>query len=99
MFESSNELEQIKAAADIIAAYREWPDLYDEAQLAKNEVPVFSATFVDDMYVHYALATETAAKIKGCKQFVTNVMYHNAIRANADELIKQLFTLRDDTID
>ncbi|OJD15448.1 hypothetical protein AJ78_04289 [Emergomyces pasteurianus Ep9510] len=99
MFESSNELRQVKEAADIIAAYDEWPDLYDEAQLARNEVPVFSATYVDDMYVHYALASETAAKIKGCKQFVTNVMYHNAIRANADELIKQLFALRDDTID
>ncbi|EER39286.1 prolyl peptidase [Histoplasma capsulatum var. duboisii H88] len=99
MFESSDELGQVKAAADIIAAYSEWPDLYDEAQLAKNEVPVFSATFVDDMYVHYALAAETAAKIKGCKQFITNVMYHNAIRTNADELVKQLFALRDDTID
>ncbi|KAL2374178.1 proline iminopeptidase [Blastomyces gilchristii SLH14081] len=99
MFESSNELRKVKAAADIIAAYDGWPDLYDEVQLAKNEVPVFSATFVDDMYVHYALATETAAKIRGCKQFITNTMYHNAIRANADELIKQLFALRDDTLD
>ncbi|PGH06444.1 hypothetical protein AJ79_06534 [Helicocarpus griseus UAMH5409] len=99
MFEASEELRQVKGAADILAAYDEWPELYDETQLAENEVPVYSATFVDDMYVHYALATETAAKIKNCKQFVTNVMYHNAIRANADELIKQLFALRDDTID
>ncbi|EEH38174.2 proline iminopeptidase [Paracoccidioides lutzii Pb01] len=98
MFESSSELSKIKPASDIIAAYDGWPDLYDEEQLAKNEVPVYSATFVDDMYVHFELATETATKIRNCKQFVTNVMYHNAIRENTDELVKQLFALRDDTI-
>ncbi|KAK2744468.1 hypothetical protein FQN55_006795 [Onygenales sp. PD_40] len=99
MFESSYELGKVREVADIVASLEDWPDLYDEEQLARNEVPVFAATFVEDMYVHYDLATETASKIKNCKQFVTNVMYHNAIRANADEVIKQLFALRDDTID
>lgn len=85
--------------ADALATYKDWPDLYDEAQLARNEVPVYSATFLDDMYVHYDLAMETAAKIRNCKQFITNTMYHNALRANSDELFRQLFALRDDTID
>lgn len=51
------------------------------------------------MYVDYDYSRETAAKIKGCKVFSTNVMYHNAVRDKADEVIKQLFALRDDVID
>jgi hypothetical protein len=83
----------------MLAAYDDWPDLYNEEQLAKNEVPVYAATYIDDMYVHYDLAAETASKIKNCRQFVTNTMYHNALRGCADELMKHLFALRDDSID
>lgn len=99
MFESYTELKQIKEAGDIVASTTDWPGLYDEAQLAKNEVPVYAATYVDDMYVHFEHASNTAAKIKGTKQFITNVMYHNAIRSKSDELFQQLFALRDDTLD
>lgn len=98
-FESSTELKQIKEVAGIVAAYDDWPELYDKEQLAKNEVPVYSATYVDDMYVHYDFAMETAAAIRNCKHFITNTMYHNALRANTEELLKQLFAMRDDTID
>ncbi|KAL4817288.1 Alpha/Beta hydrolase protein [Aspergillus spinulosporus] len=99
MFDSYTELSQIKEAAEILASTTDWPALYDEAQLAKNEVPVYAATYIDDMYVHYDHSQTTAAKIKGIKQFITNVMYHNAIRSKADELFQQLFALRDDVID
>jgi hypothetical protein len=99
MFESYKELKAMEEAARIIASYEGWPRLYDEAQLAKNEVPVYSATYVDDMYVNYAFATETASKIRNCKQFITNTMYHDGIRSKTDELMRQLFALRDDSID
>jgi proline iminopeptidase len=99
MFESYTELQQVKDAADILATTAEWPQLYDEARLVNNEVPVYAATYVEDMYVHFDLASKTAAKINGIKQFITNVMYHNAIRSKADEVMQQLFALRDDTID
>lgn len=99
MFESYSELKQVKDVADILATTQDWPALYDEAQLAKNEVPVYAASYVDDMYVHLDLALSTAAKIKGIKQFITNVMYHDAVRSKSDELMRQLFALRDDTID
>ena len=85
--------------AEIIAKTDDWPELYDKEQLARNEVPVYSATYIDDMYVHYDLARQTAASIKNLKHFITNTMYHNALRANANEVIQQLFALRDDTID
>lgn len=98
-FENSPELAQLREVAELIATTDEWPDLYDKEQLARNEVPVYSATYIDDMYVHYDLAKQTAASIKNCKNFVTNTMYHNALRANAIDVIQQLFALRDDTID
>ena len=99
IFEDYDELRSLKETADILAKIDDWPDLYDEAQLAQNEVPVYSATFVDDMYVDFELAQQTASKIRNCKHFITNAMYHNAITAKYDELLKQLFALRDDAID
>lgn len=98
-FESSTELGQLKEVADILASYNDWPQLYDKEQLARNEVPVYSATYVEDMYVHFSYANETAATIRNCKQFITNTMYHNGLRSDSAELIAQLFALRDDTID
>lgn len=99
MFESYTELKQLKEVADILASTDDWPELYNEAQLAKNEVPVYAASYVDDMYVHLDHSTVTASKIKGCKQFITNTMYHDALRSKSDELMRQLFALRDDTMD
>nr|AJD23149.1 proline iminopeptidase [Onygena corvina] len=98
-FESSQELGQLKEVADIVASYNDWPELYDISQLARNEVPVYSATYVEDMYVHFSYATETAAAIRNCRPFVTNTMYHNGLRSDSAELMGQLFALRDDTID
>lgn len=99
MFESYTELKQVREAADIIAKVDDWPALYDEAQLARNEVPVYAATYFDDMFVHFDLATNTAARINGIKQFITNTMYHDALRSKSGEVMQQLFNLRDDSMD
>lgn len=55
--------------------------------------------YIEDMYVHTDLALDTAKKIKGCKVFTTNVMFHDAIRSRMDEVVKQAFALRDDVFD
>ena len=99
MFESYGELSQIKDAAELLASTKDWPQIYDEEQLARNEVPVYAASYIDDMYVHFEHASRTAAKIKGVKQFITNTMYHDALRSRSDELMRQLFALRDDSFD
>lgn len=99
MFNDYDELRLLLETANILETCCDWPELYDETQLAKNEVPVYSATYIDDMYVHFDLARDTAAKIKNCKMFVTNVLYHDALTQKTDELMKQLFALRDDTVD
>ena len=99
MFEDYAELRQVQKVAEIVAADSQWPALFDEDQLAKNEVPVFAAAYLEDMYVDWKLSMATAKKIKGCKVFATNVMFHDAIRSKMDEVVKQAFALRDDVVD
>jgi len=99
LFEVFPELEKLAPAAKIIAEVSDWPALYDEWQLAKNEVPLYSLTYIDDMYVDYHLAQQTAKLVKNCKQAVTNGMYHNALRSKSADAFKALFALRDDSLD
>jgi pimeloyl-ACP methyl ester carboxylesterase len=94
-----SELKLFWEVADSLAKFDDWPDLYDVDQLKQNNVPVYSATFIDDMYVDFEFAQETARMIKGAKTFVTNMMYHDALRSRTDEVFKNLFALRDDSID
>ncbi|KAK3300944.1 Alpha/Beta hydrolase protein [Chaetomium fimeti] len=94
------ELGRMREAADILAATAEWDeDLYDEAQLRRNEVPVYAVSYVDDMYVDFELARETAGLVKGIKVRETNGWYHDAVRSKADEVFGVLFRMRDDCID
>ncbi len=97
-FDTFPELKRVKEAANLLAEYEDWPALYDEWQLARNEVPVYAATFVDDMYVDFGLVQESVRKIRNCKQYITNTMFHDALRSNTDEVTKALFALRNDTI-
>jgi hypothetical protein len=99
MFDIYPELKKLKGVGEALAQEKDWPMLYDEEQLKKNEVPVYAAVYVDDMYVDYDLSMEAAGKIKGCKTYITNAMYHNALRAKSDDVLKALFALRDDIID
>lgn len=99
LFDAFPELDKLREVADILAEYPRWPRLYDERVLARNEVPFYAATFVDDMYVDFGLAQETASMVKGCRQFITNGMYHDAVRSKTDKVLKELFALRDDPID
>jgi hypothetical protein len=99
MFNSYAELKKLKTVGEMLAKTDDWPQLYDWEQLAKNEVPVYAAVYYDDMYVDFDLSMETARKIKGAKVFTTNAMYHNAIRAKCDEVMKGVWALRDDVID
>jgi hypothetical protein len=99
MLDDYSELIKLKTVGNDLAAFADWPILYDEEQLAKNEVPVYAAVYVDDMYVDYGYSMDTAGKIRGCKTFVTNAMYHDAVRSKMEDVMKNLFALRDDTID
>lgn len=98
-FATYPELVALKDVAEKLAAFKNWPALYSQEQLNKNEVPVYAASYVDDMYVDANFARETAKIVKGTKVFETDVMYHTALRAKSEEVIRQLFSLRDDVLD
>lgn len=98
-FEVYPELKKLREVAHGIAAYDQWTPLYDQEQLRKNEVPVYAAIFVDDMYVDGDLSRETVKLVKGIKVFETNMLYHTALRTHMPELMQALFSLREDTID
>jgi hypothetical protein len=99
MFDTYAELTKLSHVAHMLAAYADWPELYDLNQLSKNEVPVYAAVYMDDMYVDFDLSRDTASKIRGCEIFVTNSLYHNAVRAKVDDVLKGVWALRDDVID
>lgn len=99
MFEDYAELRKVSDVAHRVAADPDWPALFDKKQLAKNEVPVYAVSYAEDMYVDSEFAAETAAKIRGCKVFTTNIFFHDAIRSRMDEVVRQAFALRDDVID
>ncbi|KAK3397601.1 Alpha/Beta hydrolase protein [Sordaria brevicollis] len=98
-FDCYPELKDMKETAELLAQEDEWPQLYDLDQLARNKVPVYAASYVEDMYVDADFARETARLVKGTKVFETNVLYHGAIRAKTEEVLGQLFKLREDTLD
>ena len=99
MFEDYDSLRAMKDTIEILATDSDWPDIYDEVQLAKNEVPVYATPYYDDLYVDFDYSMQTARKIKGAKVFVTNAMYHDALSSKYDEVLQQLFKLRDDVRD
>ncbi|CAD6504301.1 BgTH12-06033 [Blumeria graminis f. sp. triticale] len=99
LFDISPDLKMISDLAEKIASYSDWPELYDKFQLSRNEVPIYAATFIDDMYVDFNLTQRTVQSVKNCKQFITNSMYHNAISSKTTDVVKELFALRDDTLD
>ena len=99
MFDTYPELKKLKEVAQILAHYRDWPDLYDKGQLAQNEVPLYAASFLDDACVDFGLVQQTLEGVSNCKQFVTNTMHHDAIRSRTEDVMKELFALRDDVLD
>lgn len=97
-FETYPELQALCEEAELLANREDWPPLYDQEKLRQNKVPVYAASYVEDMYVDYDFARDTAKLVKA-KTFETNVMYHSALRAKAEEVLQQLFSLRDDVLD
>lgn len=98
-FETYPELAQLADAAQRLAETSDWAPLYDKAVLAENKVPCYAVSYVDDIFVDYKFAEDTARLVNGTKVFATNVIYHNGVRARSEEVLKQIFALREDTVD
>jgi pimeloyl-ACP methyl ester carboxylesterase len=92
MFEDYGGLAELREAAGLLAE-REWPRLYDAAQLAANEVPTAAAVYVDDMYVERRFAEETAAAVRGLRPWITNEYEHNGLRVDGSRILDRLIDL------
>ncbi len=92
MFEEYGALAPLREAAEILAEH-EWPDLYDSARLAENDVPAAAAIYAEDMYVERELSEQTAARIRGLRPWITNEYQHDGLRANGERVLGRLFDL------
>lgn len=98
-FDTYPELIPLKSVANKLAAVDDWTYIYDQEQLAKNDVPVYAAVYIDDLYVDYEYSKDTARLVKGTKTWETNAYYHSGLRTNTEEVLGALFNLRDNVID
>ncbi len=90
MMDEWGSLAPLKAAAQGLAEVDDWPALYDEGRLAKNEVPVAAVVYHDDMFVPADLSLETAAQIRGLDPWVTNEYEHDGLRADGAKIVTRL---------
>lgn len=93
MFEDYAYLKPLQAAGEILAAYADWPRLYDVDVLRANRVPVAALSYYDDMYVEMAFAEETARAVRGLKLWVTNEYEHNGLRADGERVLGRLLDM------
>ena len=93
MFEDYACLQSLAAAADLLAQKSDWPMLYDEEQLAHNQVPCAAIIYDEDMYVERALSVETAARVNLMRTWVTNEYEHNGLRADGARIFDRLLQM------
>jgi pimeloyl-ACP methyl ester carboxylesterase len=93
MFAEVRALRPFQAAAEALAARRSWPELYDPARLAANDVPVAAVQYVDDPYVDLDLALGTADAVGNVQVWVTNEHLHDGLRAAGDVILPRLMDL------
>jgi pimeloyl-ACP methyl ester carboxylesterase len=92
MFSDYRALAPLRDAAHLLAE-REWPRLYDPGVLARNEVPVASAIYAEDMYVERSFSEETASLIAGARPWITNEYQHNGLRVDGARILGRLIDL------
>ncbi len=80
MFEDDPGLRPLADVAHLLAERDDWPALYDRDALARNEVPVYAAVYLDDTYVDVDFSLATAEMIRGARTWVTNELQHDGLR-------------------
>jgi pimeloyl-ACP methyl ester carboxylesterase len=92
MFTQIAALAPLRDAADLLAD-RPWPQLYDPAQLAVNEVPAAAAIYAEDMYVDARFSQQTATMVRGLRPWVTDEHEHDALRIDGAMILDRLISL------
>jgi pimeloyl-ACP methyl ester carboxylesterase len=92
-FQLDPALEPLAECAELLAARKSWPRLYDPAALARCEVPVAAAVYFHDMYVPRELSLPTAAAIRGLRSWVTSEYEHDGLRVSNGAVLDRLIGL------
>jgi hypothetical protein len=93
MFSQFEQLEPLQQAANLIAAKKDWPALYNLEQLAQNKVPVAAAIYSEDMFVEMQYSLETAKQVNNLKYWLTSEYEHNGIRMDGERILDKLISL------
>jgi pimeloyl-ACP methyl ester carboxylesterase len=92
MFQDYQQLAPLGEAAELLAEHT-WPRLYDERQLAANQVPAAAAIYAEDAYVVRLFSEETAGLVKGLRPWVTNEYEHNGLRVDGPRVLGRLLDM------
>ncbi len=79
-FDEIISLRPFRDAAMALHERAEHPELYDRAQLSRNEVPVAAAMYHDDMFVPIEFAEATRDVVPNMHLWITNEFEHDGIR-------------------
>ena len=91
MLDTYQLLQPLKGAAQILAEKSNWPMLYCEINLKKNNVPVAAAVYTHDMYVDREYSMQIADVIDNINVWETKSLEHNALRSNCKKVLDSLF--------
>ena len=92
MFDEFGGLAPLRDAAHLLAQ-RQWPRLYDDDVLRRNEIPTAAAIYVEDIYVERTFSEETAAQIRGIRTWITNEYDHNGLRVDGERILGRLIEM------
>ncbi len=93
IFDEYPALRPLREAAEILAAYEDWPLLYDIETLQANTVPCVASVYNDDMYVERTYSEATASNIRGLRLWITNEYEHNGLRADGQRVLGRLLDM------
>lgn len=79
MYVQHTALWPFKAAMDVLMEDTHFGRLYDREQLARNEVPLQSVVYYDDMYVDSGMQLDTLSHIGRSHYWVTNEFEHDGV--------------------
>ena len=83
MFEQEAALRPFRPAMDMLMEDTRFGVIYDEAQLARNDVPLQAAVYFDDMYVDSGMQLDTLSRVGNSHYWVTNEFEHDGLHGSA----------------
>ena len=89
---SEPSLVDMREAAELLA-HREWPALYDRAQLEANEIPAAAVIYAEDPYVERTFSEHTAGTVRGLRPWLTSELDHDGLRKDGERVLGRLLDL------